>query len=81
MTERGQEEQMNTKTQPLEVVFHVFTNGEDIWTPSLAQAILNYKRFKKANRCARLYLEIYGNRENDKMIHENCLLSVGDYPT
>lgn len=66
---------------PIEIVFHVFTHGRDERTESLAKALLYYMRFKKRSRCARLYIEVYTDRVNDVMMYENCLLSIGDYPS
>jgi len=68
--------------QPLQVVFHVFSNnGRDQWTTSLAKAILYYKRFKRVTGCAMLYLEVYTDRENDEMLLELCLLTAGNFPS
>ena len=65
----------------IEVVFHVFTHERDLWTENLALALGFYKRWKRLYRCARLYIEVYTDRQNDAMIYEDCLLSVGDFPS
>lgn len=65
----------------IEVVFHVFTHNRDLFTENLALAIGYYKRWKRLYRCARLYIEIYTDRQNNEMIYEDCLLSVGEFPS
>jgi hypothetical protein len=76
MSEEAQE-----AAEHIEVVFHVFSHGRDIWTENLAIALGYYKRWKKRSRCARLYIEVYTDRQNDVMIHEDCLLAVGEFPS
>ncbi len=68
------------KNTSYEVVYHVFTDGKDEWTTQFGLALLYYRRFKKHYRCARLSMEVYTDRENDEMVYENCLLSVGGFP-
>jgi len=73
-------EEAQAQPENIDVVFHVFTHGRDFWTENLARALGFYKRWKKLYQCARLYIEIYTDRENDEMIYEDCLLGVGDFP-
>ncbi len=68
-------------SEHIEVVFHVFSHGRDIWTEHFACALAYYQRWKKRYRCARLYIEVYTDRTNDVVIHEDCLLAVGEFPS
>lgn len=64
----------------LEPVFHVFSDNRDIWTQDTHAAFETFNRWARKYEAARLYIELYEDRENDEMVHEDCLLSVGDYP-
>lgn len=64
----------------LEMVFHVFADNADSWTEDEHEAFGLYQELVKDERPARLYVELYSDRENDVMEHEDCLLSYEDYP-
>ena len=66
--------------QRIEKVYHVFTHATDLWTGKRRKAEKTYRRFAQAKGAARLYQEIYQDRENDVMLSENCLKGFGDYP-
>jgi hypothetical protein len=66
--------------QRCEKVYHVFTHQTDMWTGKRRKAEKTYRRFAQAKGAARLYQEIYQDRENDVMLSENCLKGFGDYP-
>lgn len=65
--------------QPLETVYHVFTDYKDMWVADYRLARHIFDHWKKANSVARLYREVYSDREND-VLEEECLLSYGDFP-
>lgn len=65
----------------LEPVFHVFSDNTDIWTQDTHIAYEMFSLWARKYDAARLYIELYEDRENDEMVHENCLLSHGDYPS
>ncbi len=64
----------------LEPVLHVFTNNRDVWFQDTRLAFETYQNWVERYNSARLYIELYINRENDEMEHEDCLLSHGDFP-
>ena len=73
----------NTQESPLIIVYHVFTDEKDLWTPDYKFARKLYNHWKKANGAARLYRQVYETEAgmlNDEMIEEDCLLSYGPFP-
>lgn len=65
------------------VIFHVFTDGKDLWTQDYRFARKLYNHWKKWHGAVRLYKEVYEDEEgmlNDEMIEEECLLAFGPYP-
>ncbi len=65
------------------IVYHVFTDGKDLWTQDYRFARKFFTHWKKANGSARLYKEVYEDEEamlNDEMLEEECLHSFGPYP-
>lgn len=64
-------------------MYHVFTDGKDLWTVDYRFARRLYKHWKKWYETARLYVERYESMEglfNDKMIEEELLDGYGYYP-
>ncbi len=64
-------------------VYHVFTDGKDVWTKEYRFTRKLFHHWKKANGNARLYKEVYENEEamlNDEMLEEDCLLWYGPFP-
>ena len=76
----GQTEPLYRRRARPEKVYHVFTDGMDVWTGKRRKAEKLYRRFVRTNGAARLYEERYRDRENDEMLAENCLKSYGGYP-
>ena len=73
----------NTQESPLIIVYHVFTDEKDLWTPDYKFARKLYNHWKKANGASRLYRETYENEEallNDEKLEEECLLAYGPFP-
>jgi hypothetical protein len=66
--------------EQLELILHVFTHAADAWEKDPYIAYETYLMFAKEKGSARLYLELYKDRENDIMEFEYCLLSFGGYP-
>lgn len=64
----------------LEPVFHVFSDSRDIWTQDTHYAYETFSQWVEKYDAARLYIELYEDHANDDMVHENCLLSHGNYP-
>src|SRR5712691_978116 len=62
----------------MEMVYHVFTDGKDVWTNQRKMANLVFRRFSRAYGTARLYEERYTDRANEEMESEKCLRSYGD---
>jgi hypothetical protein len=65
----------------LEPVFHVFSDNRDIWTQDTLYAYKTFCLWVEKYDSARLYIELYEDRENDDTFLEDCLLSLGDYPS
>lgn len=63
-----------------ETVYHVFSNVWDEWEADYEKAEKIFEQMKAKHGTARLYEEVYADRENDNMISESCLLSYGPYP-
>ena len=66
--------------QRSEKVYHVFTDGADLWTGKRRKAEKTYRRFVRENGSARMYEEKYKDRENEVMISEHYLKGFGAYP-
>jgi hypothetical protein len=76
----GQTEAAHRRQSRPEKVYHVFTDGMDVWTGKRRKAEKLYRRLVRENGVARLYEERYRDRENEVMLSENCLKSYGGYP-
>ncbi len=59
--------------------YHIY-NNRDIWTQDTHYAYGTFRSWVERFDSARLYIKLYEDRENDDMVHEDCLLSHGDYP-
>ncbi len=66
--------------EELEPVFHVFSDNKDIWTQDTHYAYETFCMWVARFDRGRLYIELYEDRENDVLVHEDCLLSHGDFP-
>ena len=65
------------------IVYHVFTNGKDLWTQEYRFARKLYEFWKKSRGAVRLYKEVYENEEaiiSGEMLEEECLLASGPFP-
>jgi hypothetical protein len=60
-------------------MFHVFTDNIDEHTMDLLAALTLFRTWKREVGCARLYLEVYENVEDEPVLEE-CILSHGRYP-
>lgn len=60
--------------------FHVFTHEKDEYTSDILLAISLYFKYISENGCARLYIEIYQNGEDNDLVTEDCILSYGEFP-
>jgi hypothetical protein len=64
-------------------VFHVFTDGKDLWTQDYRFARKLYDHWKKSRSAARFYKDVYEDEAgmlSDEMIEEQWLMGYGDYP-
>lgn len=65
------------------IVYHVFTDGKDLWTQDYRFARKLYDHWKKTRSSVRLYKEVYEDEEgmlNGEMLEEDRLMGYGDYP-
>lgn len=64
-------------------IYHVFTDGKDVWTENYRFARKLYDHWRKLHGTARLYVERYENEEalvNDEMLEQELLFGYGYYP-
>ena len=64
-------------------IYHVFTDGKDVWTEKYRFARKLYDHWRKWHGTARLYVERYENEEalvNDEMLEQELLFGYGYYP-
>jgi hypothetical protein len=64
-------------------IYHVFTDGKDLWTENYRFARKLYDHWRKWHGTARLYVERYENEEalvNDEMLEQELLFGYGYYP-
>lgn len=65
------------------IVYHVFTDGKDLWTQDYRLARKLYNHWKKTRSSVRLYKEVYEDEEamlSNEMFEEDYLMGYGDYP-
>lgn len=67
------------KLLPTKIVYHIFTDNNDVYADDFNEAKKIYRQFKKDFCCARLYEEIWQD-PSDEPVEENCLMSFGQYP-
>jgi hypothetical protein len=64
-------------------VYHVFTDGKDLWTQNYRFARKLYDHWKKWYGTARFYVQRYENEEalvNDEMFEEELLFGYSYFP-
>lgn len=64
-------------------IYHVFTDGKDVWTENYRFARKLYDHWRKWHGAARLYVERYEDEEalvNDDMLEQELLFGYGYYP-
>lgn len=64
----------------LEWMLHLFIDQTDDWTANVQGAYEWFYLMVKQKIPARVYVELYVDREKDIMKHEDCLLSYGRLP-
>ena len=64
----------------LEWTLHLFIDQTDDWTVDVQGAFAWFCQMVGQETPARVYMELYVDREKDIMEHEDCLLSYGRLP-
>lgn len=67
-------------TKPKEIVYHIFTNGCDYYTPEYRLARKVFDHYRKTRPCARLFQLIFAHQDGYETKTEQCLMSYGPYP-
>lgn len=64
----------------LEWTLHLFIDQTDSWTNDIQATYEWFCQMVEQKIPARVYIELYVDRDNELMEHEDCLLSYGRLP-